>query len=137
VHLVLITYSTLFYRLAFNLHNVSITGIAATVRIVPSGPIEGISVGTPQDIQCRVRTASGVELSSVMISWIGPEGDTITNNSRVTISQTSGSGVKYYSSLQFMYLTVEDEGTYACNVRILKASTSESLQIRDLVGKLL
>ena len=84
-----------------------------------------------------MRTVSGVELSSVMISWIGPEGDAITNDSRVTISPTSGSGERYYSTLQFMYLTVEDEGSYTCNVMILKASVSESLQISDLIGKLL
>ena len=43
-----------------------------TVSITPSGPIQGAMVGSPQDIQCTVNTVSGVELSSVMISWIGP-----------------------------------------------------------------
>ena len=57
-----------------------------TVSITPSGPIQGAMVGSPQDIQCTVSTVSGVELSSVMISWMGPGGDTITNDSRVTIS---------------------------------------------------
>jgi len=60
-----------------------------------SGPIQGAMVGSPQDIQCIVSAASGVEFSSALISWMGPGGDTITNDSRVTISSTSGSGNNY------------------------------------------
>jgi len=112
-------------------------GVAATARISPYGPIEGIPVGTPQDIRCTVRTVDGVDLSSVLISWVGPEGDIIANDTRVTISSTSGSNKIFYSTLQFMYLTVPDEGTYLCNVMILRASSSASLQIRNLVGKFL
>ena len=94
-----------------------------TVRITPSGPIQGAMVGSPQYIQCTVSTVSGVELSSVMISWMGPRGDTIRNDSRVTISPTSGSGNNYTSSLQFMYLMEGDEGTYECSVMILETTT--------------
>ena len=93
-------------------------------------------VGSPQDIQCTVSTVSGVELSSVMISWMGPGGDTIRNDSRVTISPTSGSGNNYTSSLQFMYLMEGDEGTYECNVMILEANGSSSVKIINLIGKL-
>ena len=84
-----------------------------------------------------MRTVDGVDLSSVLISWVGPEGDIIANDTRVTISSTSGSNKIFYSTLQFMYLTVPDEGTYLCNVMILRASSSASLQIRNLVGKFL
>ena len=106
-----------------------------TVSITPSGPIQGAMVGSPQDIQCTVSTVSGVELSSVMISWMGPGGDTITNDSRVTISPTSGSGNNYTSSLQFMYLMEGDEGTYECNVMILETSESTVVKMSDIVGK--
>ena len=108
-----------------------------TVSITPSGPIQGAMVGSPQDIQCTVSTVSGVELSSVMISWMGPGGDTITNNSRVTISPTSGSGNNYTSSLQFMYLMEGDEGTYVCSVVTLEANGSDYAVINDLKSKLL
>ena len=77
-------------------------------------------VGSPQDIQCIVSTVSGVELSSVMISWMGPGGESITNDSRVTISPTTSSGNNYTSSLQFTYLMEGDEGMYTCNVIILE-----------------
>ena len=107
-----------------------------TVSITPSGPIQGAMVGSPQDIQCTVSTVSGVELGSVMISWMGPGGDTITNDSRVTISPTSGSGNNYTSSLQFMYLMEGDEGTYECNVMILETNASTATEMDALISKL-
>ena len=81
-------------------------------------------VGSPQDIQCIVSTVSGVEESLVMISWMGPRGQSITNDSRVTISPTTASGNNYTSSLQFTYLMEGDEGMYTCNVMILKTNGS-------------
>ena len=107
-----------------------------TVSITPSSPIQGAMVGSPQDIQCIVSTVSGVELSSVMINWMGPGGDTITNDSRVTISPTSGSGNNYTSSLQFMYLMEGDEGTYECNVMILETNGSALAELNTPIGKL-
>ena len=106
-----------------------------TVSITPSGPIQGAMVGSPQDIQCTVSTVSGVKLSSVLINWMGPGGDTITNDSRVTISPTSGSGNNYTSSLQFMYLMEGDEGTYECNVMILETNISDSMKLTKLTSK--
>ena len=106
-----------------------------TPIITLSGPIQGVMVGSPQDIQCIVNAVNGVELSSVIISWMGPGGDTITNDSRVTINPTSGSGNNYTSSLQFMYLMEEDEGTYKCSVMILNSNASEYVQLQNLTGE--
>ena len=107
-----------------------------TVSITPSGPIQGAMVGSPQDIQCTVSTVGGVEPHLVRISWMGPGGDTIRNNSRVTISPTSGSGNNYTSSLQFVYLMEGDEGTYECSVMILETIGSGFVIIRDIGGRL-
>ena len=93
-------------------------------------------VGSPQDIQCIVSTVSGVELSSVMISWMGPGGESITNDSRVTISPTTSSGNNYTSSLQFTYLMEGDEGMYTCNVMILETSASKTINIYNPISKL-
>ena len=92
-------------------------------------------VGSPQDIHCIVSTVSGVELSSVMISWMGPGGESITNDSRVTISPTTSSGNNYTSSLQFTYLMEGDEGIYTCNVMILEANASHVVELDNLTGK--
>ena len=102
---------------------------------LPSDPIQGAVVGSPQDIQCIVSTVSGVELSSVMISWMGPGGESITNDSRVTISPTTSSGNNYTSSLQFTYLMEGDEGMYTCNVMILNTGISDVITMTDLSSK--
>ena len=94
-------------------------------------------VSSPQVINCTVSTVSGVESSSVMISWMGPGGESITNDSRVTISPTTSSGNTYTSSLQFTYLMEGDEGTYTCNVMILETSGSQSFELQSLSGRLL
>ena len=108
-----------------------------TVSITPSGPIQGAMVGSPQDIQCTVSTVNGVELNSVMINWMGPGGDTIKNDSRVTIGPTSGSGNNYTSSLQLMYLMEGDEGTYICQVEILETIGYSLLEIKIPISKLI
>ena len=106
-----------------------------TTLSLPSNPIQGAVVGSPQDIQCIVSTVSGVELSSLMISWMGPGGEYITNDSRVTISPTTSSGNNNYtSSLQFIYLMEGDEGMYTCNVMILDTDGSQSIQLSNLSG---
>ena len=106
-----------------------------TIYTLPSGPIQGAMVGSPQDIQCIVRTVSGVELSSVMISWVGPGGESITNDSRVTINPTTSSGNNYTSSLQFTYLMEGDEGIYTCIVVILETREFVFINFQNLKGK--
>ena len=101
---------------------------------MPYDHIFGATVGSPQDIQCIVGTVSGVELSSVMISWMGPGGESITNDSRVTISPTTSSGNNYTSSLQFTYLMEGDEGMYTCNVMILETTESNTREMMMLNG---
>ena len=91
-------------------------------------------VGSPQAIHCIVSTVNGVESSSVMISWMAPGGESIINNSRVTISSTISSGNNYTSSLQFIYLMEGDEGMYTCNVMILEANNSNTVEIQNLTG---
>ena len=92
-------------------------------------------MGNPQVINCMVSTVSGVESRSVMISWMRPGGGSITNYGRVTISPTTSSGNTYTSSLQFTYLMEGDEGTYTCNVMMLDASESQSVELESLTGK--
>ena len=101
------------------------------------GSIQGAKVGSSQVINCTVSTVSGVESSSVKISWMGP-GGIITNDIRVTISQTTSRGNNMYaSSLQFTYLVEGDEGTYTCKVMILDGSkVQQSVILQPLTGKL-
>ena len=105
-----------------------------TITTIPSGPIQGAMVGSPQNIQCIVSTVSGVELNSVMFSWMGPRGESITKDSRVTISPTTSSGNNYTSSLQFTYLMEGDEGMYTCNVMILETKASYFVNLHNPTG---
>ena len=109
-----------------------------TVTISPSGLIQGAMVGSPQVINCTVRTVSGVESSLVMISWMGPGGkiETDVSNSRMSIESVTDEGNNMYtSSLQFTYLMEGDEGTYTCNVMILETSGSQSVELQSLTGR--
>ena len=94
------------------------------------------TVGMSEDIVCTVNTVSGVEYSSVLISWTGPGGGHIMNDSRVNICPTTSSGNNYTSRVQFTYLMERDEGTYVCNVMILETSGSSSYTLPSLMSKL-
>ena len=105
-----------------------------TITILPTDHIFGAIVGSLQDIQCIVSTVNGVEFRSVMISWMGPGGESITNDSRVTITPTTSSSNNYTSSLQFTYLMEGDEGMYICNVMILETNITNTVEIQNLNG---
>ena len=101
-----------------------------------SDSLQGAMVGDAQVIQCTVEVAfNGVELNSVIFKWSGPKGESITNNSRVTISPTVASTNTYASILQFSYLMEGDEGNYTCSVMILRATESNSITLIKLDGK--
>ena len=93
-------------------------------------------MGNPQVINCTVSTVSGVEFSSVMISWMGPGGSITTTNGRVSIGSVTDDGNNMYTrSLQFTYLMEGDDGTYTCNVMISGAGRSASTEIQSFVSK--
>ena len=92
-------------------------------------------MGSPQVINCTVSTVSGVESSSVMISWIGPGGNINGTNSRVSIGSVTDDGNNTYTrSLQFTYLMEGDEDTYNCNVTILETDAAASVNLSSLSG---
>ena len=97
------------------------------VSFDPSSPIQGI-VGSPLTIECRVDAVPGV--STVSISWTGPEGP-IINNTRTTISPTTSTGNVFTSNLSFTYLMEEaDDGNYTCEWMILTTNGSESVELQ-------
>ena len=119
-------YDTVFsYLYVIVLHTVP----TPTVTISPSGSIQGAMVDSPQNINCTVSTVSGVESSSVMISWMGPGGKIDATNGRVSIGSVTDEGNNIYtSSLQFDYLMEGDEGLYNCNVMIIGVSREKCLK---------
>ena len=95
--------------------------------------MQGAIVGNPQGIECTVSTVSGVDFSSVMISWIGPNGNiTADNNSRIIVNPITSFGNKYATGLHFIYLMEEDEGIYTCSVTILGITKASYVELKDL-----
>ena len=96
-------------------------------------------VGSPQAIQCIVVTVNGVELSSVMISWMGPDGSLITGSGRIIVNPVTSSvtsyGINYLNSLHFIYLMEGDEGLYTCNVMILDSNQTNVVELGNLTCK--
>ena len=105
------------------------------VTISPSHPIQGAMVGSFLVINCTISTVSGVNLNSVLASWKRSGGNPVTTDCRVTISLVSSGGNTYTSNLQFGYLMKGDEGIYTCNVMILEASGSQSVELQSLTSK--
>ena len=104
------------------------------ITILPFGPIQGAIVGNLLSLHCVIYTVSGVELNSVMLTWIGPGGESITSDSRINISQTTVSGNHFASHLRFIYLMEGDEGIYTCNVIILETNSSDIVLLNVLTG---
>ena len=107
------------------------------ITILPFGPIHGAVVGNPLSFHCVVYTVNGVEVSSVLISWMKPGGESITSDSRHNISQTTVSGNHFASHLRFSYLMEGDEGIYTCNVMILETNSSDTVLLNVLTGWLI
>ena len=128
------------YNYLFNLlliaYTISLVPTPPTVTISPSGPIQGAMVGNRQMIYCMANTTTVLDINLVMFTWIRPGGDTITNDSRVTINPTTSIGNNYTSSIQFTYLMEGDEGTYTCNVTTFGKTGSASVVLESLNGNL-
>ena len=92
-------------------------------------------VGSPLGFECRVSAVGGVELTSVVISWMGPDGNLITNYSRIIVNSVTSFGSNFTSGLHFIYLMEGDEGIYTCNVMILDVITAGYVKINNLTCK--
>ena len=121
--------------ISFTLHTASSFMVTTALEPPTNQPRVGMSV----DIVCTVSTVSGVDSSSVLISWTVSEGGSgggpIIDDSRVSISSTTSIGNNYTSSVQFTYLMEGDEDIYNCNVIILESSVSSSYTLPSLISK--
>ena len=72
-----------------------------------------------------------------MISWMGPGGGSVMDDSRIIFSQDTSSDNNYtiYSYLQFTYLMQGDEGTYTCYAMTMGSSESQSVELQSLTSK--
>ena len=71
-------------------------------------------------------------------NWMLIGGGLITNNNnsnRVSISPTTTNDSDFTSTLQFDFLTEEDDGIYVCTVVILETDVSEFVEIENFHGE--
>ena len=104
--------------------------------VSPSGPVREAEVGSMQTIQCVVSALSGAIFDPIAVSWTRPGGETVRNDSRLTVT-TNFNGNNYTSSIQFAYLIQGDEGIYTCNVTSLSGVIGLQVEIDTLTSKLI
>ena len=84
-----------------------------------------MTMGKPYSIQCNVHMSEKVESSIIKIDWSGPNGSIITSDSRINIHSTvSIDGIIHNSTLQFLYLSQSDNGSFVCNVTLVDTTLS-------------
>ena len=94
------------------------------------------SLGDSYEIQCTAYTDEMINPNNVTVNWTGPNA-TITNNSRLTITPTTSDGTSHTSTLQFSYLSEDDEGEYNCSLVVFGINLkSESFVLGDVYSKL-
>jgi len=69
-----------------------------------------------------------------MLIGEGPITNNINNN-RVSISPTTSNGSDFTSTLEFEFITEEDDGIYVCTVMILETDVSKFIEIENFHGE--
>ena len=102
--------------------------------ITMEGSTESATLGQPYSIQCSIEMSEQVDSSIVNIDWSGPNGS-IANDSRIYIhSIISDNGTIYNSTLQFLYLSQNDSGSFTCSMTILDTTLSQTYQLDNITS---
>ena len=95
--------------------------------IIMQGSTGSATLGQSYSIQCSIQMSEQVDSSIVKIDWNGPNGS-ITNDSRINVHPTiSNNGISYNSTVEFLYLSQNDSGSFTCSVAILNLSQTYRL----------
>ena len=91
-----------------------------------------------QDIICSVTLSSAVDPDSVELAWTNAD-NIITSDNRITIISTNitenPSSITYTTVIQFVYLTEDDDGSYACNITLDNMMEFRSAAFQNLRSK--
>ena len=74
------------------------------------------NVGQNHNLTCTVTVASGTSSSLVMVNWSG--GYSLSESSRVTISDQTNNGLQYTRMITFSPILSRDSGQYTCSVSV-------------------
>ena len=92
-------------------------------------PIRFVS-GLDTVLTCTATVANGVPSSLVNVNWSG--GASLSDSSRVTISDVTNNGLQYTTMITFSPLLSRDGGQYTCSVSVDgfdEADNSDSVTI--------
>ena len=81
-----------------------------------SQSVDSPNVGQNHNVTCTVTVANGVSSSLVVITWSG--GDSLSESSRVTISDQTNNGLQYTRMITFSPILSRDRGRYTCSVSV-------------------
>ena len=89
-------------------------------------------MGKPYEVNCIVNASEEIYPN---ISWIRPDGVIANDSSRITVIPTTSDGYIHISTLQFSYISEEDENTsYNCTASLF--GEHEPLSISFIVTNL-
>ena len=102
-------------------------------------PVDKMSLNKPLEIHCSVNTADIANSDDITIIWTGPNGTTITNDSRLTITPTVSNGTNHISTLRFSYLSEDDEGLYKCRTLVSGYTENKtvSVELTNFISELI
>ena len=87
-------------------------------------------IGQTHNLTCTVTVVNGVSSSLVMINWSG--GDSLSESSRVTISNQTNNGLQYTRMITFSPILSRDRGQHTCSVSVTgfsEANNSDSIMV--------
>ena len=82
------------------------------------------------NLTCTVTVVNGTSSSLVMVNWAG--GDSLSESSRVTISNQTNNGLQYTRMIIFSPILSRDRGQYNCSVSVngfSEADNSKSVMV--------
>ncbi|XP_065889340.1 uncharacterized protein [Dysidea avara] len=92
-------------------------------------PVDDKLVSDPLEIHCLVDTPNITNSDDVTISWTLPNGTITNDTNRLTITPTVSHGTNHISTLQFSYLSEDDEGLYECNTTVLGYNDTKTVSV--------
>ena len=113
---------------------------------VTQSPNSTVYTSNQLTLTCVTTVSQAVDLPvQVTQQWVGPEG-VVTSDNETSVSEVTGSGRDYSSTVVFDYLLSSHSGTYTCSsiitsvvpsVFIVTSDVQTSTQIMISVGKVL
>ena len=114
-------------------HAVSLSVPPPVVRIVHQPERPQLFTTDSLDLICLSNVNLAVDVPvSVSMTWLGPSGTAVRNDSRVHVLGTEGAMLEFDSSIRFSSLRSTDSGSYTCSSAAVPSQTSRYIINSDV-----